>query len=134
MNTNTFANYLLALLIGLLLINYVVCLKSWTKFGSRGIVVSSVILLIINTLAIYGMTKIDVYDDNGAVQNLNDIFANIVAVGVVIAIATVVFIIGGSIIGYQIGGDKRKIGMMLPILSAGIMYGSLAFSMKVLNK
>jgi hypothetical protein len=137
MNVNNFANYLLALLLALQLIGYFVLFGLWSKFGVRGMLLGVVLMFIVDTIALYYIQTIKVYDSSGVEKDIGQILGDVFAVAVWLAISTVVFTIVTMFIGYHLAvktGRRKSVGLFIPFLAAGTLYGSLAFVTKVCKK
>lgn len=128
MKSSQYANYLIVVLTALLLLNYGTLLYIWKKSQVTTIIVAIIILTLINMAVIYSMNKIKVYDKNGKLQNLGDIFGDILVDTVIFALVTIIAFIIGLVVAYRIDG---KNGLTIPLISTIILYGSLLFATKI---
>jgi hypothetical protein len=130
MNVKTFANYLLAILIVLLVLNYIVLYTMWTKYNTKGLLFALVLLSVVNIVTFIILSKVNVYDDKGKPQKLSDIFGDIIGVTIAVVIATILILITGFIIAYK---SKNKIMYLVPIVSSALVFGSFAIGNAIKN-
>lgn len=134
MNVTKFANYLLAILIILLLANHTVLMYLLKIHGNYGYMIGLITMLVLDVVIIYSMTRIRVEDNNGLVQNLNDIFVNMITVGIVLVVVAVIYVLGMTISIYRANKTTRNVKLTVPFMSAGILLGSLALVAKVFDR
>ena len=131
MQVNKFANYLLALIILLQLLNMIVFSYFVPKHGSKAIVPVFLVLFIVNASALFGIRKIKVYDDkNKPYENLGHILGDVIAVAVWSVIVSIVLTIVGMV--YMNGKlNNTLLELFVPVLSSLTFYGALVLIIKV---
>lgn len=130
MDQTKFANYLIVTLIFLQIVGYVVLYNVAKRYPSNIVmlVIFALVLLGINCAILYGVGKIKVVDKNGKEKKLADVFADIITVGIVTFLFTLVIFAIGLYMGYKSGAYMSSLG--IPLISSGVFYISLAL-MKV---
>lgn len=134
MNTDKFSNYLLALLLTLQLIGYLIFFSLWIRFGTPGAILAIVLVFIIDSLSLYYIQRIKVTNDKGIKQTLSDIISDVIGVVIWLGVSSILFTIITMVIGYKLAIDNnlpKEIGLFIPFLAVGTLYGSLFFVSKV---
>jgi hypothetical protein len=136
MDVNTFANYLLALLIALQLIGAIVFLLLFHHVGPKSIPLSIILMFLINSVALYYIQKVKVYDKDGkVVEKPADILGDVIAVTVWSTISALIITIIAIVFAWRsatVKGRNHGLAFLVPILSIATFYGSLVFVNKAL--
>ena len=129
MQLGQFSNMLIVILLVLQLVNYFVLFYALRK---NQILLSACILLIINRVFIYALKKIRVTNKHGKIQNLADIIVNVIAVGIILFISSILFLIAGIVYAKkkeEINGKGNT--LYIPVIATAIIYGSLVVGIKI---
>ena len=126
MDSGKYGNYLLLVLTSLIIINFLIIFSSWKKYETKGLAISSLILFCVNSIIIYYVSKIKVTN-----KDSSQIFlGNTIVMAILLAFLTIIFLSISIIFGYIYFG---KIGIIMPIISTVILYGSLFLVSKVIK-
>lgn len=137
MDVDKFSNYLLAILLTLQLIGYVIFFLLWIRFGFHGVLLAIALVFILDTMILYYLQRVKITDDKGLKKNLESVIGDVIAIAVWLGISSVFFTIITMVIGYDLAikyNMTKEMGLFVPVLAVGTMYGSLAFVSKVCNK
>jgi len=136
MDIDTFANYLLALIIALQLIGMILFLMLFHHVGPKALPLAVILMFLINSVALYYVQKVKVYDNNGKkVDKLSDVFGDMIAVTVWSTVSAFILLIIGIIFAWRSATQKGRnhgYAFLVPILSFVTFYGSLLFVNKAL--
>lgn len=137
MDVNSFANYLLALIIVLQLVGMIIFLVFFRYIGMKALPAAAVLMFVIDSTALYYFQKIDVYDKNEKkVDNIFDVLGDVLAITAWSAIISVLLIAVGIFFSIRIAvenGRNKVAAVFLPFISTAVFYGSLLFVAKVKN-
>lgn len=136
MHVDRYDNYLLSVLLGLQLLGYVLFFTLWSKFGGKGVIFAMIVYFMLCSLVLHYMQKIKVYDDKGKEQKLSDILGDVFEITLWLIVSTIIFTIIGVFVGHHLANKynrKHAIGMTIPIISVGVLLGSLTFIAKTEN-
>jgi hypothetical protein len=89
-------------------------------------------LLVLDAVIIYGLTRVKVQDDNGPVQNLNDVFVNMITVAIILAIVGSVYVVAGT--AYLAKNNKSGAELTVPFASALVLLLAIVMVAKVFDK
>jgi hypothetical protein len=132
MNVDTFANFLLAVIILLQLVGMILFLVFFRYIGTKAVPFIMVAMLFADIAILDAMEKVKVYDKNGnPVNSLDDIIGDVIAVMAWSAVASVILVIVGLVFALQIEGRSKVMAVFLPLLATATFYGAFAFVAKV---
>jgi hypothetical protein len=125
------ANTVLLLLILLQIINYVIIFTYWIKYGSKGIMLSILLIFVINISVLIIYTRVN----KPQKSNLKDTIGTIIGTAMLLGISLFLLTIAGCIVGYKLAeknGLEKIVGIFLPIISTGILLMSVSLNNRLI--
>ena len=128
MDINTFANYLLSVFLVLQFVGMLIFLLLFYYVGSKSIPFAIILVFAIDTVALYLLHKVKVYDHNGKrVSDFGKVIGDFLAVMVWTGVASVIFTIIGVVFSLKVINRNKIIAVFLPFIATATFYIAFAF-------
>lgn len=132
-----FSNILLSTLVVLQLVGFFLVFGLWDRFGMRGAVMGAIISFITNIIVLFYLQKTNIYDEDGNVKSIGDMFGDVTSIVVWLVITTLVLILVGLFMSVHLAhkhGRSTTTAMLIPFLSIGTFFASIFVLTKVCKK